>query len=51
MVEDVVHISVDQLSGTSESIKTSEFLGLSPEAIHTAMSTHNWQVRFLELLK
>ena len=35
----------DSQLALSTPIKSTNFLGLSPEAIHTAVSTHNWQVR------
>ena len=44
MVEDVVDMSTEQPTSSSASIKPSDFLGSSSEAINIAMSTHNWQV-------
>lgn len=42
--DDAADVQIESLPPLATPIRTTDFFGLSPEAIHTAVSTHNWQV-------
>jgi hypothetical protein len=47
-VVDAADMGIEPLPAMTAPIRNTEFFGLSPEAIYTAVSTHNWQVRFTD---
>lgn len=48
-LDNVADVQIEPLPPLVTPVRTNDFFGLSPEAIHTAVSTHNWQVMYFEM--